>query len=98
MAYILDFENAANPYQNRKQAIAKWKKMAVMDIDASETIVNCGNEIMRKGIKKKDALHIACAIEAKCDYLLSTDKKMLKTSFEEINVISPVEFIKILGI
>ena len=43
-SYILDFENAANPYQNRKQAIAKWKKMAVMDIDASETIVNCGNQ------------------------------------------------------
>ena len=53
---------------------------------------------MEKGIKKKDALHIACAIEANCDYLLSTDKRLLKTTFEEIIVINPIDFIKILGI
>jgi predicted nucleic acid-binding protein len=97
-SYILDFENAANPYLNRKQAIAKWKKIAVFDVDASESVVNCGKEIMLKGIKKKDALHIACAIEAKCDYFLTTDKKLLKTAFEKIKVISPIDFIKILGI
>ena len=97
-SYILDYENAANPYHNRKQAIAKWKGIAVLDVDASESVVNCGRKIMEKGIKKKDALHIACAIEAKCDYLLSTDKKLLKTDFEEISVVNPIDFIKILGI
>ena len=97
-SYILDYENSANPYPNRKRAIAKWKKIAVLDVDASETVVNCGKEIMLKGVKKKDALHIACAIEAKCDYFLTTDKKLLKTSFDEIIVTSPIDFIKILGI
>ena len=97
-SYILDYENAANPYQNRKQAIAKWKGIAVLDVDASETIINCGKEIMLKGIKKKDALHLACAIEAKCDYFLSTDKKLLKTVFDEIIVTNPIDFIKILEI
>jgi predicted nucleic acid-binding protein len=97
-SYILDFENAANPYHNRKEAIAMWKGIAVLDIDASEKVVNCGKKIMEKGIKKKDALHVACAIEAKCDYLLSTDKKLLKTVFEEIIVVNPIDFIKILGI
>ena len=97
-SYILDFENAANPYNNRKQANAKWKTIAVIDVDASEAVVNNGKVIMQKGIKKKDALHIACAIEAKCDYFLSTDKKLLKTTFEEIRVISPIDFIKITGI
>jgi len=97
-SYILDYENAANPYHNRKQAIAKWKKIAVLDVDASETVVNRGKEIMLKGVKKKDALHIACAIEAKCDYFLTTDKKLLKTSFDEIIIASPIDFIKILEI
>jgi predicted nucleic acid-binding protein len=95
-SYILDYENSANPYHNRKQAIAKWKQIAVMDIDATETVLNCGRSIMLKGIKKKDALHIACAIEAKCDYFLSTDKKLLKTAFEDIIAISPIDFIKII--
>ncbi|MCL1932683.1 MAG: PIN domain-containing protein [Candidatus Azobacteroides sp.] len=97
-SYILDYENAANPYQNRRLTIAKWKKTAVLDVDASEAIVSCGKKIMQKGIKKKDALHIACAIEAKCDYFLTTDKKLLKVTFDEINVINPIDFIKILEI
>ena len=97
-SYILDYENAANPYNNRKLAIAKWKNTAVLDIDASETIVNLGKQIMLKGVKKKDALHIACAIEAKCNYFLTTDKKLLKTSFNKIIVINPIDFIKLLDI
>jgi len=97
-SYILDYENAANPYHNRKQSIAMWKGIAMLDINASERVVICGKKFMEKGIKKKDALHVACAIEAKCDYLLSTDKKLLKAVFEEIIVINPIDFIKILGI
>ena len=97
-SYILDYENAANPYHNRKQAIVKWKKIAILDIDVSDSIENCGKGILLKGIKKKDALHLACAIEAKCDFFLSTDKKLLRTLFDEITVISPIDFIKILGI
>jgi len=97
-SYILDYENEANPYPNRKQAIAKWKKIAILDVNASETIVKCGKEIMLKGVKKKDALHIACAMEAKCDFFLTTDKKILNTAFDEIIVTSPLDFIKNLGL
>jgi len=97
-SYILDYENSANPYQNRKSAISKWKNLAVLDINASDSVVNCGKEIMQQAIKKKDALHIACAIEAKCDYFLTTDKRLLNASFNEIEVINPIDFIKILGI
>ena len=97
-SYILDYENSVNPYQNRKQAIEKWKDIAVLDIDEALTVVDCANGIMLKGVKKKDALHIACAIEAKCDYFLTTDKKLLRTEFDEISVINPIDFIRILGI
>ena len=95
-SYMLDYENEANPYQNRKQAIAQWKRIAVLDIDASNTIVKYGKEIMQKDVKKKDALHIACALEAKCDYFLSTDKKLLRVSIDKIKIISPIDFIKII--
>jgi predicted nucleic acid-binding protein len=33
---------------------------------------------MTLGIKMKDAAHLACAIKAKCDYLLTTDDKFIK--------------------
>lgn len=95
-SYMLDYENAANPYLNRKLAIARWKRIASIDVDASDTIVSYGKKIMLKGVKKKDALHLACAIEAKCHYFLSTDKKLLRTFFDEISVVSPIDFIKML--
>ena len=95
-SYILDYENMANPYQNRKLAIAEWKKTTVVDIDASEVIVERAKVIMQQGVKKKDALHVACAIEAKCDYFLSTDKKLLKAAINEISIMNPIDFIKIL--
>ena len=49
-------------------------------------------------LKSKDALHIACAIEGKAEYFLTTDDKILKKGkhIKEIKIIDPIEFIKIL--
>ena len=47
---------------------------------------------MRLGVKAKDALHIACAIEGKAEYLLTTDDMLLN----KLVVINPVNFIPIL--
>jgi predicted nucleic acid-binding protein len=43
-------------------------------------------------------LHIACAIEGKAEYFLTTDDKILKKGkhIKEIKIIDPIEFIKIL--
>ncbi len=56
------------------------------------------SEFTRNGVKSKDALHIACAIEGKAEYFLTTDDKLLKKLAEtkELIVINPVNFIPIL--
>ena len=56
------------------------------------------SEFTRYGVKSKDALHIACAIEGKAEYFLTTDDKLLKKLAEtkELVVINPVNFIPIL--
>ncbi|MDR3286407.1 MAG: PIN domain-containing protein [Prevotellaceae bacterium] len=97
-SYMLDYENSFNPYENRLNAIAMWRDIAVLDIDASDEIVELGKKIIQKGIKNKDALHIASAIYAKCDYFLTTDKKLLSRNFDEIKIINPLDFIKLLGV
>ena len=53
---------------------------------------------MGKGVKNKDALHVACAMEGKCDYFLTTDDLILKKlkDFEFINVLNPVDFVTLL--
>jgi len=49
-------------------------------------------------IKKKDALHIACALYAKCQYFLTTDLKLLNKTVNGISIINPVDFLKIQGV
>ena len=36
------------------------------------------NQLITVGLKPIDALHVACAIELKCDYFLTVDKGILK--------------------
>jgi len=93
-SYILDFENDVNPYEARKNAISEWRDIAIIDINVSKEIIELSKSIIQKGIKKKDALHIACAIKANCDYFLTTDKKILNKNISEIIIINPVDFIR----
>jgi len=54
---------------------------------------------INKGLKSKDALHVACAIEADYKYFITTDDKLIKNmnSVDDIKVINPLNFIQIFG-
>ena len=45
-SYILDYENSANSFKEHRDAIAKWRTLACVDIDASKEIVTHANEVM----------------------------------------------------
>jgi hypothetical protein len=74
-SYMLDYENNENPYEEKRNAIAPWKEIADDYCPSSDTVLSRGQEIMKRGINSKDALHIACAIEMYCEYFITTDKK-----------------------
>ena len=97
-SYMLDYENFANPYEERRKEIAKWRNVAKYDVDFSEEINELGRRNVQKGLKHKDALHIACAITAKCDYFLTTDSGILKKHFDEILVMNPLDFVRKQGV
>ena len=50
--------------------------------------------LMNLGLKNKDALHIACAIEGGCAYFLTTDKGILNKQISGITVMNPVDFVR----
>jgi predicted nucleic acid-binding protein len=97
-SFILDFENAANPFEDRKENIVEWKRIAVEFIDALQSIkLQAQRFEMQYRIKPKDALHLACAIEGKCDYFITTDKKIIKQAkIRTIKIISPIDFVIIM--
>ena len=93
-SYILDYENGKNPYQEKRLAIAPWKKIASSCIEKeTESILLFAETLALKGIKTYDALHIACAVAAGCEYYLTTDKKLLNTPVQEIRIVNPIIFV-----
>ena len=94
---VSEFENNNNPYQTRKAVIQDFLQHASEYVDNSEEVENMVEEIEKKGIKPKDAAHLACAIYAKCDYFITTDDRVLKYKDERIRIVNPVEFIMIQG-
>ncbi len=53
---------------------------------------------MKTGIKEMDALHIAAAIIGKADYFITTDVRLSKYKTNEINIINPIDFVRILEV
>ena len=92
-SYVMEYENSNNPFEEKKRAIAPWKDIADENIVESESILQYAEGLADKGIKTYDALHVACAVEAGCDYFLTTDKKLLNTQIDEITVVNPIQFV-----
>ena len=92
-SFILEYENAQNPFPDKRNAIAEWKNIAVETILASDDIITYANGLSRKGIKPKDALNIACAVFSKCDYFITTDRKLLNTHLDDLRILDPINFV-----
>jgi predicted nucleic acid-binding protein len=96
-SYMLDYENSVNPYEERKNAIADWCTVAAIRVRPSSEICEMAKILLPKGIKTKDALHVACAIQAQCDYFLTTDKRLINKTVAQIELINPLDFIRKAG-
>lgn len=98
-SYILDFENECNPYEERRNAIKDWKQKASFDLEENKDILKMARMLEKNGMKSKDALHVACAIAAGCDYFVTSDDQIINKlkNFKKIIVLNPVDFVSIIG-
>ena len=96
-SYILEIENSHNPHDERRVAIQKWKSLSTIKIVENSKILANANQLLEFGIKPKDALHVASAVEGKADYFLTTDDKLLSgiNRSNIIKVLNPVDYIKV---
>jgi predicted nucleic acid-binding protein len=96
-SYILDYENLQNPYEERKSSIHQWSDQALVVQKESKSVIQKAEQYKKQGLKSKDALHIACAIESKCDYFITTDDHIISKMDDDklIQVLNPLNFIQI---
>ena len=93
-SFVLDYENAAHPFEEVRNRISQWKNLAATDCDLSDEIANTAEQLMGLGLRQMDASHIACAIHLSADYFLTTDKKILNKPITEIAVLNPIDFLR----
>ena len=94
------FENSRNPFDFKRKAISKFLEdntSVYIDESFASEVTMLAREIMKTGVKSADAHHAASAIVAKCDYLLTTDDRLLKYKTDKIQIIDPIEFIRQTG-
>ena len=100
-SYMLDYECSRNPHEMRRKTIRSFLDMnTVVYLDEAgnkEQVERLAGEITVTDVKAADAIHTACAILANCDYLLTTDDRLLNYRSNLIEVIDPIEFIKRIG-
>ena len=94
-SYVNRLENDDNPFATRKNSINEFFKKAIFYFDSSYagTVEEKAVGIMRLGIKPRDALHIACAMESGCSYFITTDKPILRYTPDGIIVCNPIQFL-----
>lgn len=95
-SYMLRYECGQNPNEMRREAIMQFidtHTMAYVGLERKAEIERAATEIMKTGVKFKDACHVASAIYAKCAYFISTDKRLLKYRTGKIRMVNPIEFI-----
>ena len=93
-SYVSVYENSKNPNVARRLSITDFFDHATVFVDASKSdkVIEIAAGIMKTGVKKMDALHIASAIIGNADYFLTTDMRLLKYSTDKIHIINPIDF------
>jgi predicted nucleic acid-binding protein len=91
---VLDFEIKRSPFKARQETFDIFRRL-------SQTIVNIDDEIrhsslafQKRGLTWVDALHVACAVKARCDYFITVDKRIINKAITEINILNPIQFIQ----
>ncbi|MCL1822737.1 MAG: hypothetical protein FWG44_00900 [Oscillospiraceae bacterium] len=86
------------PYVSIKENITnyvnEYSSYFISD-ERKNDVKSISEDIMKTGIKKKDATHLACSIIAECDYFITTDKRVLNYKTDKINIVNPIDFLKI---
>lgn len=97
-SFMLEFENSLNPDEDIKVEIKMASSLALELINMTDDILITAKSLESKGIKPRDAIHVACAIKGDADYFLTCDDKLIRKSQlikDKIIIMNPIDFIRV---
>lgn len=90
---VLLFENANNPYHDRKIFVDLIIQKAKQIYSIDDKILTRSGEIEKFSIKGIDSLHLACAEALKVDCFVTCDDRIIKNYKGTIKVKNPIDFV-----
>jgi predicted nucleic acid-binding protein len=101
-SFILDYENSLNPHADRKEWVELLSGLCAATIAPSPEILALAQRLVKGNrLKPRDALHLACAQVAECDYFITCDDRLIRRASSsgrrstlQIEIANPVEFIR----
>lgn len=96
-SFMIDYENSLNPYNNIRSEIWMASSIANETITPDESVLAIARSFEAKGIKSRDALHLACALKGEAEYFLTCDDKLIKRASElgiNLNIMNPLRFVE----
>lgn len=92
---ILSQEALNSPFPHRREKIMEWRQGAVCTVTMTDDVVSDADELAALGLHAADALHVASAANAGCDYFITTDLRLMRRvrGFRETKVVNPMEFL-----
>lgn len=96
-SFMIDYENSLNPYSDIRQEIEMISSLANETVVPEQNIIAVAKDFEAVGIKPRDAIHLACALQGNVEYFLTCDNKLIKRAAElnlNFKVINPLTFIE----
>ena len=87
-------DNCCYNFIDRTMQILPWVHGAVVKVLVDDSIRARAKDFETAGVRPIDALHVACAESAGCDWFFTTDNGLIKKSKAQtsMRVANPVEF------
>ena len=91
---VLEFEIRQSKLIDRARQILSWADGAAVSVSVDSAIRTRAKDFENVGVKPADALHVACAEAAACDWFFTTDRGILNKakSLSSMRIANPVEF------
>ena len=101
-SFMLDYENSLNPYADRKKWVELLSRLCADTLGPSPEILTLARHLMKMSkLKPRDALHLACARHAECEFFVTCDDVLIKQVSRRgrgldlgLKAINPVNFIR----
>jgi len=89
-------EVSDSQFEEQRNKILPWCAGASIYVDVSDEIESRAEDFMKFGIKSADAVHLACAEAAGCDWFITVDRGILKKvrAIGDMRVANPMEYIQ----